>query len=183
MVLTPAAHEVGVERIVLTGFMGSGKTTVGRLLAARLNWNFADLDREIEAQARKSVPRIFAEDGEARFRQWEHDLLHGLLRRQHLVLALGGGAPEFRPSVALLRSSVSTVVVHLSARFETLAMRCAEENLKPGAIARPLFADPAAAQERFDRRAALYAEVAHHAVSTNERSVDEVAKAIVAMLA
>ena len=67
--------QTGPERIVLTGFMGSGKTTVGRLLAARLGWGFADLDREVEARAGKPVPRIFAEDGEARFREWEGAVL------------------------------------------------------------------------------------------------------------
>jgi shikimate kinase len=60
-----------VERIVLVGFMGSGKTTVGRVVANRLGWRFLDLDDWIEAQAGKSVARIFDEDGEVRFRELE----------------------------------------------------------------------------------------------------------------
>jgi shikimate kinase len=89
--LTLPAH---LRRIVLTGFMGAGKTTVGRLLAARLGWDFLDLDASIESRTGLAVPSIFAAHGEAHFRQLESQALAASLGRSNIVLALGGGAPE-----------------------------------------------------------------------------------------
>jgi len=80
--------------IVLVGFMGAGKTTVGHLLAGRLGLPFADSDQVIEQQAGRPVRQIFAEDGEPAFRALEHQVITGLLDGPDLVLALGGGAAE-----------------------------------------------------------------------------------------
>jgi len=80
--------------IVLVGFMGAGKTTVGHLLAARLGLPFVDSDQVIEQQAGRPVRQIFAQDGEPAFRALEHRVITGLLDGPVLVLALGGGAPE-----------------------------------------------------------------------------------------
>src|ERR1700749_3713805 len=82
------------SRIVLTGFMGSGKSTVGPLLAAELGWAFLDLDTEIERRTGLTVPQIFAEQGEAAFRKEETAALAAVLGRTRTVIALGGGAPE-----------------------------------------------------------------------------------------
>src|SRR5437899_3134876 len=83
-----------LERLVLTGFMGAGKSTVGRLLAARLGWNFLDLDAHLEERAGATIPEIFALHGEARFRRLESSALASALNRRNTVIALGGGAPE-----------------------------------------------------------------------------------------
>ena len=80
-----------VLNIILVGFMGAGKTTIGRALAARLERDFIDMDVELEARAGKPVPRIFAEDGEPAFRRMERDLVIELSRRNSLVIAAGGG--------------------------------------------------------------------------------------------
>ena len=77
--------------IVLIGFMGAGKTTVGKALAERLQRDFVDMDIELEARAGKPIPRIFAEDGEPVFRRMERDLVKELSRRSNLVIAAGGG--------------------------------------------------------------------------------------------
>jgi shikimate kinase/3-dehydroquinate synthase len=82
----------GFNNLVLTGFMGTGKTSVGREVARRLHRPFVDMDVEIETQAEKSIPQIFAEDGEAAFRQMERALCNKLSARQGLVIATGGGA-------------------------------------------------------------------------------------------
>ena len=80
--------------IVLVGFMGAGKTTVGYLLSERLGLPFVDSDVIIEQRSGRSVPQIFAEDGEPAFRALEHQVIAGLLDGPALVLALGGGAAE-----------------------------------------------------------------------------------------
>lgn len=77
--------------IVLVGFMGTGKTTIGRALADQLKRDFVDMDVELEARAGKPIPRIFAEDGEPVFRRMERDLVVELSRRSNLVIAAGGG--------------------------------------------------------------------------------------------
>jgi len=79
------------RRLVLVGFMGSGKSTVGRLLAESLGWRFQDLDQSVEEEVGRSVPTIFAEDGEAFFREVEGRLAESILAGDHVVLAAGGG--------------------------------------------------------------------------------------------
>ncbi|MGB7546541.1 MAG: shikimate kinase, partial [Terracidiphilus sp.] len=80
------------RRIVLTGFMGSGKSTVGPLVARRLGWRFVDVDDVIEAEAGIPIAEIFARHGEAAFRDREHSTIARLAATDALVLALGGGA-------------------------------------------------------------------------------------------
>ncbi|MDY7041614.1 MAG: 3-dehydroquinate synthase [Chloroflexota bacterium] len=82
-----------MNTVVVTGFMGTGKTTVGREVARRLVRPFVDMDAEIEARAGKSIPRIFAEDGEAAFRRMETALCQELSTQQGSVIATGGGTP------------------------------------------------------------------------------------------
>ena len=79
------------RNIILVGFMGTGKTTIGRALADQLKRDFIDMDIELEARAGKSIPRIFAEDGEGVFRRMERDLVVELSRQGNLVIAAGGG--------------------------------------------------------------------------------------------
>jgi shikimate kinase len=88
--------------IVLIGFMGAGKTTVGTLLAARLDLPFTDSDHAIEQKAGRPIRQIFAEDGEPAFRALEHEVIADLLDGPPTVLALGGGAPGHPPTRALL---------------------------------------------------------------------------------
>ncbi|RAV04560.1 shikimate kinase [Paenibacillus sp. YN15] len=80
------------QNIVLVGFMGTGKTTVGRILAERLGWTFTDTDAYIEEQAGMTISRMFQEHGEAYFRERETESLRELLQRQGQVVSTGGGA-------------------------------------------------------------------------------------------
>src|SRR5271157_5331614 len=82
------------RRIVLTGFMGSGKTTVGPLVARRLGWSFVDADDAIEAETGCTIAELFRRDGEAAFRERERATIARLAGTDGLVLALGGGAME-----------------------------------------------------------------------------------------
>jgi shikimate kinase len=110
-----------VRRIVLTGFMGAGKTTVGRLLADALGWDFLDLDAHLEARAGATVPELFAQKGERHFRRVESSALANALSRQHTVLALGGGAPEELTNRLLLEQTPGTLVISLHAAELRLA--------------------------------------------------------------
>jgi len=170
----------GVDRVVLTGFMGSGKSTLGPLLADRLGWRFLDLDTEIERRDGRSVARIFAESGESHFRKLESAALATLLGRRRVVLALGGGAPEELGNRLLLEQTPRTAVVYLAAPFEALVARCLEQ---PGAAERPVLADLSAAERRFKARRRLYERIAGHTVETHKLSVEQTADSVLKGLA
>jgi shikimate kinase len=98
---------------VLAGFTGAGKTTVGRLLATSLGVPFLDSDHVIEARAGRSIPEIFAADGEPVFRALQHEVIADLLRGPDVVLALGGGAAQDEETGRLL-ASVPVVFLRVS---------------------------------------------------------------------
>ena len=169
----------GVDRIVLTGFMGSGKTSVGRILAERLGWRFLDLDAEIERRDGRTVPEIFAASGEAHFRKQETAALAGILGQRRVVVALGGGAPEELGNRLLMEQTPRTAVVYLAAPLETLLERCERDDARTGTAGRPLLAQ---AEQRFAVRRHLYERIAGHQVETSARSVEEAADAILEAL-
>ena len=171
-----------LRRLVLTGFMGAGKTTVGRLLAARLNWDFLDLDAYIESRAGLTVPSIFATHGERRFRRLESAALASALGRDRLVLALGGGAPEVLTNRLLLEQTPATATIFLDAPFPTLFDRCMMQALNPGITDRPVLADPAAAEARFLLRHPIYLRLAHLTLDTASLTPDETVAALLARL-
>jgi shikimate kinase len=80
------------RNIIIVGFMGTGKSTVSRLLSERLGWESKDIDEEIERKAGRSIKQMFSEDGEEVFRDWESKVLADILGRRHQVVATGGGA-------------------------------------------------------------------------------------------
>lgn len=164
----------GLRRIVLTGFMGSGKTTVGRLLADRIGWHFADLDDAIEDLLGRSVPQIFAEHGESSFRAAEVDALRKLIAESRIVIALGGGAPEAPGLRELLAGAPETAVVYLEGGFDTLYGRCTEQALDPAAVQRPLLQSFPEAEARYTRRLPLYAGIATLTVRGDAGSAEEV---------
>lgn len=178
----PASAPVGVDRIVLTGFMGSGKSSVGALLAERMGWTFVDLDREIERRDGRTVPQIFGESGEAHFRRLETAALASLLGQRRLVLALGGGAPEELGNRLLLEQTPHTAVVYLSAAYATLVQRCQRQAADPGATVRPVLADLAAAEARFHLRRPHYERIASHSVETSEMELEAAVAAVLRTL-
>ena len=159
--------------ITLTGFMGSGKTTVGKVLADFLGCPFYDLDDLVVKKAGKTIPEIFAQEGEPAFRELEARLLRQTVTKyaeSTAVLALGGGAILAPASAALLREK--TVCIYLRATLDTLLARLAGET-----AGRPL-ADDALA-ERLAAREPLYEETAHVTIDTDGLSPDEVADEII----
>ena len=160
------------RRIVLTGFMGSGKTTVGPLVAARLGWSFIDVDDVIEAEADATIPELFARYGEAPFRQREHETIARLASGDALVLALGGGAIEHSATRTLLLTTPGTLLVHLEVELATTLARCrGTEHL------RPVLADQANLANRYQRRLPLY-RVAHVSIPVDTLTPDDVVDAI-----
>jgi len=152
-----------MRRIVILGFMGCGKTTVGRMLARQLSCNFVDLDSFIAEQEGRSPAEIIKADGEQAFREIEtvalRHVLEGLDAR---VIALGGGAwtvPANRTLVGLH----DCLSVWLDAPFELCWKRIAMSTR----IVRPMAPDPDAAKKRFDARLADYA-LAEQRISVNE---------------
>ncbi len=118
-------------RIILVGYMGSGKTTVGRQLAKALGVQFYDLDWYIEMRFRKKVPEIFAEKGEEGFRDLEHRMLHEVAEFEDIVLSCGGGTPCFYDNMDYMNSLGETL--YLKATPEVLA-----QHLRMGRTERPL---------------------------------------------
>jgi shikimate kinase len=171
-----------LDRIILTGFMGSGKSTAGALLAERLGWHFIDLDREIEARHHLTVPQIFAQHGEAHFRHLESLALASLLGHRRIVLALGGGAPEDLGNRLLLEQTPHTAVVYLSASFDTLIARCSTQAADPAATARPNLADLNLAERRFRLRRPHYERIAAHTIPTTDLTPTQTVDTILATI-
>ena len=103
------------DRIALVGFMGSGKSTVGGLLAATVGYRLVDVDHLIEEQAGMSIPEIFRREGETSFRELESSLLVGLGERRGVVIATGGGAPMRARNHEFLRTRCRTFYLEISA--------------------------------------------------------------------
>jgi shikimate kinase len=137
-------------RIFLTGFMGAGKTTVGRLLAERLGVPFVDLDPEIERRAGMNVREIFAALGEAEFRRLEREALAATLVHPDAVVATGGGTAAFEANARLIRAS--GLAVFLNPAFSTIAARIGSR----GKLDRPLFQDEAQALALYRERLPAY---------------------------
>ena len=171
-----------LERLVLTGFMGSGKSTVGRLLAARLGWSFADLDDLVELQQGLRVPDIFEQRGEPAFRFAEFEALTGVLEQHPIVVALGGGAAATPAVRQLLSTASQTVVIHLHAEFEVLEERCRRQALESGATVRPLLQDVTAARLRYRERAPLYTALAHGRVDVSTKDPYAIVEEILSVL-
>ena len=140
-----------LSRLILTGFMGAGKSTVGAILAKDLGWRFIDLDSMIEASCQHTVAEIFRDYGEANFRERERQAVQQLSSEERIVLALGGGTVEDEFTRSLLINSPGNCLVFLEAELTDLLARCALE----GKI-RPLLAAPESFEARHDRRLPHY---------------------------
>jgi len=142
--------------LFLVGMMGAGKTTIGRLLAKAMGFDFVDADRELEARSGVPITTIFELEGEQGFRRREAAILDELTQRRGIVLATGGGAVLLEESRRNLRSR--GLVIYLQAGADEIARRTSHDK------ARPLLqtADPRARiAALLEQRAPLYAETAH----------------------
>ena len=121
-------------RIIIIGYMGAGKTTVGKALARTLGLPFYDLDWYIEGRMRKTVAQLFAERGEEGFRQVERNMLHEVAEFEDVVISCGGGTPCFFDNMEYLNAQGETI--YLKATPEVLY-----KHLQMGKTVRPLLRD------------------------------------------
>lgn len=103
-----------MAKLFLIGYMGSGKTTVGKKLAAKLQLEFIDLDSFIEKEHKKTIPEIFKQDGEEAFRAIENNALKKLITKDNYIIACGGGTPCYYGNMNLLNNNGVTVYLKLS---------------------------------------------------------------------
>ena len=136
-------------KIYLVGFMGAGKTTVGRELAARLEMPFFDLDELVEAAEKMSIKDVFAQHGEPYFRKRERDILRSTRYLEHGIIATGGGTFTFDENIQFIQSE--GLSVYLSAPYSLLRNRIGAK-----AAERPLFRDDVAAHELYNSRQRYY---------------------------
>jgi len=156
------------KNLILVGFMGTGKTAVGKGVARALGFTFVDSDDIIEQKAGKTISCIFAEDGEPHFRDLETDAIRSLALLDRHVVATGGGCVQRDENWEAMRRA--GLVVCLAARPEVIFERTRQETHRPLLQTR----DPMARiRELLDRRAPFYTR-ADHTIDTSDLTVDEV---------
>lgn len=153
------------DKLYLVGFMGAGKTTVGRALAKRLDWRFEDIDACVEQAEGRDVAAIFRQSGEAYFRAAERQALVDLLPTRGVVVATGGGTPIDPANRALMARDGA--VAWLDAPFTVVAARA------PADGRRPLAANRAEMERLYNERRGAYAQ-AHARFDVSRASVDDI---------
>ena len=161
------------SRVYLIGFMGAGKTTIGRQLAAKLGWKFIDLDREIEQRENRQVAEIFRESGEPHFRSLEERYLKEFSASNRAVIALGGGAYVNPKNRAVADDTGLTVWLKVS--FTKVADRVKMDGT------RPKFENPEEAERLYQSREPYYALAKVH-VPADEGTPDSVADEIIGVI-
>ena len=144
------------KNIVLCGFMGSGKSTIGNLLSKKMGMAFIDLDAYIEKKENKSVSQIFSDSGEEYFRQLERDAVKELAYKKSVILATGGGTLTFRENVDVLRNTDNKIILL------DLPVEVVEQRLQ-GDTKRPLLNRPdkeKVMRELYEKRLPLYRNAA-----------------------
>jgi shikimate kinase len=159
--------------VVLAGFMGSGKTSVGRQAAWLLGWDFVDLDVEVAVAAGKTIPEVFATEGEAVFRRLEREALAAALERavdcKGIVLALGGGTLGSPEAVEMLRGNGPLIYLEVSAEEAWRRVACSD---------RPLARDRRSFDELLENRRALYEAAADHVIAADDQPVASIARRV-----
>ena len=157
-----------IRNLALIGFMGTGKSSVGRQVAAHLNFQFLDTDEVVESRAGKSITRIFAEDGEAAFRDWERKIVAELAQMNRVVVSTGGGLAANEANLASLKEHA--LVVCLWAGPESIWQRVRHQ------AHRPLLqdADPLAKIRRLLEQREPFYRQADVLVNTEMRGIKEV---------
>jgi shikimate kinase len=175
---TKSASVSGVRAVVLVGFMGAGKSSVGAALSRHLGWHFEDLDERIQAREQRSIEQIFRQLGETVFRQLEHAALRSLVEElgsSAKVVALGGGAFAQANNVDLLEEA-GWSTIFLDAPVDELFRRCQQQQLE-----RPLRGNVNEFHRLYKDRRPCYLKAGLH-IETAGKDVEEVAVEAIARL-
>lgn len=157
------------ENIILIGFMGSGKTTISKELAACLHYSWIDMDDMIENEEQTSIGRLFAVEGEAYFRNLETKVLRRLQSFQNQVIATGGGVIASAENRGLLKN---TMCIYLEWDFNTLYHRIANDSN------RPMVSSYGGLEDLFNKRIQYYEECAKYKIACEGKTVLEITKEI-----
>ena len=153
------------KNIYLIGFMGSGKSTVGKKLAERLGYNFIDTDEEIEKETGMKIKDIFKNFGEKYFRDLEKKKIQELAKKNNLVVSTGGGLPENEENIEIMKSS--GIVVWLKIDFDTFIERVKGDENRP-----LLKEDINKLKERFLNREKYYSQADIVVINDNSKTVE-----------
>lgn len=171
-------------KIILSGYMGSGKTGVGKLLAEKLQLSFLDLDNEITTAENRSIPDIFKDSGEIYFRKAENAVLENVLASQEsFVLSLGGGTPCYANNLEMMLGNKDVMLVYLKTSLEELKKRLWKER-----TSRPLIShlDSREALDDFIRKhlfeRTYYYNQSEMIVVTDGKSMDQISEEILSNL-
>ncbi|MDF2438670.1 MAG: shikimate kinase [Bacteroidota bacterium] len=168
-----------MAKIFLTGYMGSGKSTAGKKLAAKLGFEFVDLDKFVESECGETITEIFDKKGENEFRALEHNALKKLLSKDDLVVACGGGTPCYYGNMDLMNNNGTTIYLKMSA--ESLASRLVNSKGK-----RPLLENKNEQElreyitEHLEKREDIYHQ-AHYIVKGKNLDIDELVEFVSAV--
>ena len=169
--------------IILIGYMGSGKSTVGKNLAKKINFEFIDLDDYIEKKENLAILQIFKTKGEIYFRKKEHLYLNELLQQDNIILSLGGGTPCYGSNMEAILNTAHAQSIYLKSSIPNLVKR-----LHPEKSTRPLIAHLKTEEELtefigkhlFER--SYYYSQSHQTLATDAKSVETITEEIVARL-
>jgi shikimate kinase len=164
--------------IVLIGYRGTGKSTVGKLLATRLGRELVSTDKEIVTRAKRTISEIVALKGWEYFRDLESEVCRELAGRDQLVIDTGGGAILRAQNVEALKKNGT--VFWLTASVETISKRIGGDNQRPSLTGTKSFVDEV--QDVLRERAPKYQAAADHVVATDDRSIDQLVEVLLALL-
>ena len=164
--------------IVLIVYRGTGKSSVGRLLAARLGREFVSTDAEIVKRAQRTIPEIVAQQGWDYFRDLESDICRELASRDQLVIDTGGGAILRAQNVEALKKDGT--VFWLTASVETIAQRIGGDNQRPSLTGTKSFVDEI--QDVLRERTPKYQAAADHSIATDDRSINQLVETLLSLV-
>ncbi len=164
--------------IILIGYRGTGKSTLGRLLAARLGRDLVSTDAEIVKRAKRTIPEIVAQEGWEYFRNLESAICGELASRDQLVIDTGGGAILRAQNVEALKKN--SIVFWLTASVETIAKRIGGDNQRPSLTGTNSFVDEI--QDVLRERMPEYQAAADHSIATDDRSINQLVEMLLTLV-